>query len=139
MINIKGLSNNDKINRMILSNSLINSIVNQIEYKPCNDEEQITDDELQQILQVISEKTYYITEFPKFEYIDNMRSISCIVDSLSFINKEELVKLISDHYKNKFLIFYSLTKSQGRYSIRLSAIDDIIQIRDNKINEILDE
>lgn len=151
---VRNLSDDDKIHSMILSMSLISNIVNYSPYTPgvlggtrqsvvnyFDDNEQIPDDELYTILKEISDKVYYITDSPTFDYVDNDKKVvPCRVGTLSFLNVEELSRLVSsEDYKNKFLIFYNLTKSQGRYNIRLSAIDDIIQIRNNKINDILGE
>lgn len=159
MIDIRDLSIEDRIQRLILQISLNN--VNKSIHSPSTpgvlggtpqslnlwgSEIEMTEDELYDIFSVIAEKVHFIVTSPSF-ILDGYQTR---VDTIAFHNGykdaiEHIRKYIEEDLKTKILYFYSLSKHSEsypesfRYHLRVLAKDDIVLLRDKKINDILGE
>ena len=157
MIDIRDLSIEDRIQRLILQISLNN--VNKSIHSPSTpgvlggtpqslnlwgSEIEMTEDELYDIFSVIAEKVHFIVTSPSF-ILDGYQTR---VDTIAFHNGhkdaiEHIRKYIEEDLKTKILYFYSISKHndhpQYRYHLRVLSKDDMVLVRDKKIDDILGE
>ena len=150
LINIRNLSREDKIHRLILEVSKKHQLIGQYQ-QPTGT---LTDDELYEIFDKIVDDIYEITEMPKFEVLEKIfedgrhklmsTSISCLsikcesIDTLA----TEIKKLTDD----KYCIFYNIEKyteygltQKNYYHFRSGFYQDKGRKRDKVIRNILGE
>ena len=136
MIPILQLTKEERINEIILD---IDQKINagQIMGAVFVPDSSIDSDELQDILNRIEHRIYYITPSPVFSF--DVDGVSKMLSSGTYecSTIDELVDLITITNPNMCFIWYNLSKHDGRFRIRGVFIDDRAKLRNNKIDEIL--
>ncbi len=137
MIDIRGLSPSDRVNKLVQNVRMKYNMTNQSGFIG-QIEDPIPDDILYRIFEKIESRIYYILDSPAFQInIDNkLRSNVTFTTSTS---EYDLVNLIMVDNKDKYFLFYNIKLINGYYQFRHYSIDDPAAIRENKINKILDE
>jgi len=138
MIDIRGLSPSDRVNKLVQNVKTKHNMTNQsgflgqIEYP-------IPDNALYKLFERIESRIYYILDSPAFQInIDNkLKSCSTLTTSVS--EEDDLVDFIMVNNKEKYFLFYNLILLNGYYQFRHYSIDDTAAIRENKINKLLNE
>lgn len=144
MDDIRGLSSDERVHKLVLETSLRHSVLGQYQ-QPTG---LITDNDLYDIFSKIEHRTYYTVDMPKFEIVDVLdgqivttyKSCETIVAD----DIETLANTILTNAEEKYFIYYNISLAEmvpGRkqYSIRGVFMDDPAMKRDKKINIILGE
>lgn len=141
MTDIRGLSTEERVHKLVLETSLRHSVLGQYQ-QPTG---VLTDNDLYEIFSKIEHRTYYTVDMPRFEIMEVIdgevmtKSIACC--TIEGVSIEELVNQVLMNGSDKYFIYYniSLSSLNNKYSIRGAFIDDPVIKRDNKINIVLGE
>ena len=100
----------------------------------------ISDDEVKDLIEDIIDDIWYITDQPNFEFERKFYPS----DSIKFETKNDINKLFNNN-NNKVFIWYNLLSNnltyngKSSYMLRGKFVDNTQYIRDEKINQILEE
>ncbi len=144
MINLMALSKEERIQRLILEVSRKHSLLNQIQSFSPSETGILTEDEIYYILSKVEHRIYFITDSPTFEF--ESKALTC--STMKFDNISDLIDGVLKMTENDYFIFYNVwleeshhhsypTSSTTRYVIRGNFQKDHIEIRNNKIDEVL--
>jgi hypothetical protein len=140
MNDIRGLSSEERVHKLVLETSLRHSVLGQYH----QESGVMTDEDLHEIFSKIEHRTYYTTDMPTFEIVEiiNNRVSSKMMQCGTIVGrtKEELIDYVLKNAEDKYFIYYHTSLNENAdYSIRGVFVDDPVMKRDQKINTILGE
>ena len=98
----------------------------------------VSDEEVKDLLEDVIDNIWYISQSPGFEFERKFLPSDSIV-----IGSKKDMNLLFNKYKNKVFVWYNLTHSNNQspnhYIIRGEFVDNRQHLREEKINQILEE
>lgn len=136
MIDIRGLTPDERIHRLILESALKQQ--QQSMFVSSDTTRNITESESIELFTRIESRVYYILESPRFEYTDingETKSMSCLTMKHPDISSIS-ISILSE--SKKHFAFYNIRVDEhGSFMIRGYFLDDVVIIRQEKIDQIL--